>query len=118
MWARDFERKCRQEDWLSRSKLPLVLQEAVLAGQEEAPFRLVLTGFDRITPAQQDLIDAFKEQGHDIALAEPAEISPGADKLSGRSGRSNEMRSLPAPYGYSVSWQPPQRRATRAALPW
>ena len=75
-WGRGFERKCRQEDWLSRAKLPLVLQEAVLEGQEEAPFRLVLTGFDRVTPAQQDLIDAFREQGHDIALAEPSEISP------------------------------------------
>jgi ATP-dependent helicase/nuclease subunit B len=80
-WGRGFERKCRQEDWLSRSKLPLELQEAVLAGQEEAPFRLVLTGFDRVTPAQQDLIDAFKEQGHDIALAEPSEISPGQTSL-------------------------------------
>jgi ATP-dependent helicase/nuclease subunit B len=74
-WARGFEHKCRQEDWLSRGKLPLVLQEAVLAGQGEASFRLMLTGFDRITPAQQDLIDALREQGHDIALAEPAEIS-------------------------------------------
>ena len=80
-WGRGFERKCRQEDWLSRANLPLVLQEAVLAGQEEAPFRLVLTGFDRVTPAQQDLIDAFREQGHDIALAEPAEISPGQTSL-------------------------------------
>ncbi|MGB8537483.1 MAG: PD-(D/E)XK nuclease family protein [Acidobacteriaceae bacterium] len=75
-WARKFERKCRQEDWLSRSKLPLELQEAVLAGQEEATFRLVLTGFDRITPAQQDLIDAFRKQGHDITLAEQAENPP------------------------------------------
>ena len=74
-WARGFEHKCRQEDWLSRGKLPLVLQEAVLAGQGEATFRLMLTGFDRITPAQQGLIDALREQGHDIALAEPAEIS-------------------------------------------
>jgi ATP-dependent helicase/nuclease subunit B len=76
MWARNFERKCRQEDWLSRSKLPLELEEAVLAGQEETTFRLVLTGFDRITPAQQDLIDAFRKQGHDITLEEPADISP------------------------------------------
>jgi ATP-dependent helicase/nuclease subunit B len=75
-WARNFERKCRQEDWLSRSKLPLELQEAVLAGQEEAAFRLVLTGFDRITPAQQDLIDAFRKQGHDITLADQAENPP------------------------------------------
>jgi probable DNA repair protein len=81
MWARNFERKCRQEDWLSRSKLPLELQEAVLAGQEEATFRLVLTGFDRITPAQQDLIDAFRKQDHDITLAEPADISPGQTSL-------------------------------------
>jgi ATP-dependent helicase/nuclease subunit B len=80
-WGRGFERKCRQEDWLSRAKLPLLLQEAVLAGQEEAPFRLVLTGFDRVTVAQQDLIDAFKEQGHDITLAEPAEMSPGQTSL-------------------------------------
>ncbi len=74
-WARGFEHKCRHEDWLSRGKLPLVLREAVLAGQAEANFRLMLTGFDRITPAQQDLIDALREQGHDIALVEPAEIS-------------------------------------------
>jgi ATP-dependent helicase/nuclease subunit B len=74
-WGRAFERKCRQEDWLSRGKLPMVLQEAVLAGEEEATFRLVLTGFDRITPAQQDLIDAFRERGHDIAQAENAEVS-------------------------------------------
>ena len=47
----------------------------MLAGQAEASFRLTLTGFDRITPAQQDLIDALREQGHDIALMEPAEIS-------------------------------------------
>jgi ATP-dependent helicase/nuclease subunit B len=90
-WGRGFERKCRQEDWLSRAKLPLVLQEAVLAGQEEAPFRLVLTGFDRITPAQQDLIDAFKEQGHDIALAEPAEISPGEISLVAAVDRRDEI---------------------------
>jgi ATP-dependent helicase/nuclease subunit B len=74
-WARGFEHKCRQEDWLSRGKLPLVLQETVLAGQGEASFRLMLTGFDRTTPAQQGLIDALREQGHHIALAETAEIS-------------------------------------------
>ena len=58
-WARGFERTCRKEEWLSRSKLPLALQQAVLAGQVEATQRLVLTGFDRITPAQRDLIEAL-----------------------------------------------------------
>ena len=86
-WARDFERTCRQEDWLSRSKLPLVLQEAVLAGQVETPGRLVLTGFDRITPAQQELIEAFREQGHDVAVVGTAEVSAEPTQLAGRSCR-------------------------------
>ncbi len=44
-WARGFERVCRREDWLSRSKLPLVLHEAVLAGQVEATTQ---AGADRL----------------------------------------------------------------------
>ena len=74
-WARGFERTCRKEEWLSRSKLPLVLQEAVIAGQVEANARLVLTGFDRITPAQQKVIEAFRERGHDVQIVEASEVS-------------------------------------------
>jgi ATP-dependent helicase/nuclease subunit B len=74
-WARDFERTCRKEDWLSRSMLPLVLQQAVATGQVEATARLALTGFDRITPAQQQLIEALRERGHHVQLAEPSEVS-------------------------------------------
>jgi probable DNA repair protein len=80
-WARNFEHKCRQEDWLSRGKLPSVLQKSVLDGQVEVAFRLVLTGFDRITPAQQDLIGAFREQGHEVTHAEPAEVPPTQENL-------------------------------------
>ena len=80
-WARRFEHTCGQEEWLSRSKLPLVLREAVLAGQVEATARLVLTGFDRLTPAQQDLMEAFRERGHEIVTAEAADDSPVAAPL-------------------------------------
>jgi hypothetical protein len=31
----------------------------------EATTPLVLTGFDRITPAQQYLIEAFRQKGHE-----------------------------------------------------
>ena len=105
-WARGFERKCRQEDWLSRAKLPLVFQEAVLAGQEEAPFRLVLTGFDRCNAGATGLIDAFKEQGHDVVLVGTFRDFSGAGKLAGQSRRSKRSRSRRALSGYSVSWQP------------
>ena len=74
-WARGFERTCRKEEWLSRGMLPLVLQEAVIAGKVEATARLVLTGFDRITPAQQQLIEAFRERGHDVQIVEASEVS-------------------------------------------
>ncbi len=74
-WARAFERTCRKEEWLSRAMLPLVLHEAVIAGQVEATARLLLTGFDRVTPAQQQLIEAFRDRGHDVQLLESTEVS-------------------------------------------
>ena len=80
-WALAFERTCSEQEWLSRGKLPLVLHEAVLAGQVEATGKLVLTGFDRITPAQQDLIEAFRERGYEVAMTEAAEASPAQTNL-------------------------------------
>jgi ATP-dependent helicase/nuclease subunit B len=74
-WARAFERTCRKEDWLSRAMLPLVLHEAVIAGQLERTTRLLLTGFDRITPAQQHLMEAFRDRGHEVQIIEPTEVS-------------------------------------------
>src|SRR5271168_1289093 len=74
-WARGFERTCRKEEWLSRGMLPLVLREAVIAGHVEATARLVLTGFDRVTPAQQQLIEAFRERGHDVEVVEAPEVT-------------------------------------------
>jgi ATP-dependent helicase/nuclease subunit B len=76
-WARAFQHTCGKEEWLSRSELPLVLQETVLAGQVEQTGRLVLTGFDRITLAQEHLIKAFEQQGHSVEIIEPSE-TPGA----------------------------------------
>ncbi len=72
-WGRSFSRICEQEEWLSRNLLPLVLRDAVLAGQIVATGRLLLIGFDRTTPAQQSLIEAFRNQGHSVAVAEVSE---------------------------------------------
>jgi ATP-dependent helicase/nuclease subunit B len=70
-WARAFKHLCSREEWLSRSELPLVLGEAVLANQVEATTPLLLTGFDRITPAQQSLLDAFLQKGQVEVTASP-----------------------------------------------
>jgi ATP-dependent helicase/nuclease subunit B len=74
-WARAFKHTCSREEWLSRSELPLALHGAVLANHVEATTRLLLTGFDRVTPAQQQLIEAFEQQGHLLEIADSSEIS-------------------------------------------
>ena len=73
-WARGFSHTCNREGWLSRSELPLVLHEGVLATQAEVPTRLVLTGFDRMTPAQEYLLDAFKKN-HQVEVSEVTGVS-------------------------------------------
>jgi ATP-dependent helicase/nuclease subunit B len=73
-WARAFKHLCSREEWLSRSELPLVLQEAVLANQVEATTPLLLTGFDRVTPAQQYLLDAFRQKGQ-VGVSAAPELS-------------------------------------------
>ena len=62
-WARGFERECREQGWFSRSRLPLVLREAVLSRKLSLFPQAVLAGFDRETPAQQRLLEAIAAQG-------------------------------------------------------
>jgi ATP-dependent helicase/nuclease subunit B len=73
-WARAFKHTCSREGWLSRSELPLVLREGVLANQVEVPSRLVLTGFDRMTPAQEYLLDAL-QKFHQVEVDQVTAIS-------------------------------------------
>jgi ATP-dependent helicase/nuclease subunit B len=70
-WARAFKHLCSRDEWLSRSELSLVLGEAVLANQVEATTPLLLAGFDRITPAQQYLLDALLQKGQIEVTAAP-----------------------------------------------
>jgi ATP-dependent helicase/nuclease subunit B len=74
-WARAFKHLCSREEWLSRSELPLVLREAVLANQLETTTPLLLTGFDRITPAQQYLLDALLQKEHQVEVTAPTDLS-------------------------------------------
>jgi ATP-dependent helicase/nuclease subunit B len=82
-WARKFEKQCREQGWLSRSMLPLVLQNGLAAdsslrtpilqdngkprqaphGTPVLPCSVLLTGFDRMTPAQLGLLAACEEAG-------------------------------------------------------
>src|SRR3984885_9552659 len=83
-WARAFKLLGSREEWLSRSELPLVLREAVLANQLETTTPLLLTGFDRITPAQQYLLDALLEKEHQVEVTAPTDLSTGETPRLGK----------------------------------
>jgi ATP-dependent helicase/nuclease subunit B len=80
-WAREFERTCRNEGWLSRCTLPLALGDAVPTNELETPPKLLLIGFDRVTPAQQSVIEALRAQGHETEIDQNAEVASPEPKL-------------------------------------
>jgi ATP-dependent helicase/nuclease subunit B len=82
-WARGFEARCQREGWVSRSLLATELLRAIEEGKLEAAQTVTFLGFDRTTPAQQKLMEAF---GHREPTLEPshttAQIFAAPDKRS------------------------------------
>ena len=74
-WAGSFQQLCKREGWLSSSLLPHALLEALHNQQLAMTERLVLVGFDRMTPAQQRLMDSLREKGHSVEMANPVNHS-------------------------------------------
>ncbi len=74
-WAAAFDRECQRQRWLSRghleSRIAPVLHDGPLAMSED----ILLVGFDRLTPAQQHLLDAMRAQGSQIVAAAPGNAS-------------------------------------------
>ena len=66
-WAARFERECLQRGWISSPQIAPALAEDRGAS---LPQEICLVGFDRITPAQQLLLDAVREQGVSVQEAE------------------------------------------------
>ncbi len=71
-WADSFQRQCHKNNWISHSDLPMVLAKAIQQLKLELPGEAMLVGFDRITPAQQALLDAAQERGLLVAAIKPA----------------------------------------------
>jgi len=63
-WAQMFERTCRSQNLLSRAQLERTLQTTVASGRSFAHTnRILLVGFDAMTPAQQSLLGAIDQAG-------------------------------------------------------
>lgn len=76
-WALAFQRRCRNEGFLSHAEIEDALRTAVEAGRVQlATGEIVLVGFDGMTPAQTGLVDAVGNSGcliDELRLAVPGE---------------------------------------------
>ena len=73
-WARAFDTQCRQFGVLPRAELVAKLREHAGALVATMPMReLLLVGFDRLTPAQQRLLQALGHAGVPAQQAAPSE---------------------------------------------
>ncbi len=87
-WAQSFDRTCASRNWLTSSRLAEQLTPAIRNGQITLPAQILLTGFDRLTPAQQSLLTVLSESG--VAVQTPEPYPPRAEirALIAASGRA------------------------------
>lgn len=62
-WSLRFDRECERRGWWSASRMEERLTRAAEAGELRLPGEIVLTGFDRMTPAQQTFLEALHARG-------------------------------------------------------
>jgi probable DNA repair protein len=95
-WARRFEARCRSLPALEPARLPAMLQQQIAQGRLRLPARLILAGFDQITPAFAAVLAAAHEQGCELRKLPAIEH---AGKVTRRSAADGE-RELRA----AASW--------------
>ena len=61
--ASRYRNRMAAENWIDEAMLPGQVTAAIRAGDATAPENLVLAGFDRLTPAADELLAALRERG-------------------------------------------------------
>jgi probable DNA repair protein len=92
-WSLKFEQQCRADGLLARAQLESALQAAAAAGQLEAetPSEVVLVGFDSLTPAQLQLVEALQDVGVKID-EQPIAIAPEQQSIVTNADVREELR--------------------------
>jgi ATP-dependent helicase/nuclease subunit B len=90
-WAQMFERTCKAEGSLTQAELEGTLLRAVESGHLEHPKgRVVLVGFDAMTPAQSGLVEALRATGVGIEDLRP-EVQRERRTLVGTANEAEEL---------------------------
>lgn len=69
-WAEAFDRLCRDRRWISRSSLESRLAAFLPSSALPLPRRILLVGFDRLTPSQEHFLQALRSSGTHIEAVE------------------------------------------------
>ncbi|MBW4026785.1 MAG: hypothetical protein HIU93_05235 [Acidobacteria bacterium] len=86
-WAAAFDAECSRRGWASSSRCDELLASLVEEGRIPAPAELLCTGFDRLLPSQQRLLDALHARGTLLGDLD-SETPPGSRTLI----YANELR--------------------------
>jgi probable DNA repair protein len=73
-WARAFEDHCIADRCLSAAMLDTALAHHLTNGTMPAADKLQLVGFDKLTPSQQQLLNAFQNRGAKIDRIKPVSV--------------------------------------------
>lgn len=90
-----YRRLLSARDWIDAALLPELVAERLQQHEIEAPGRLVLAGFDRLTPAQRALVDALETRGCSVSMA-PAPAHRRAPRVVSCADADAELRSAGA----------------------
>lgn len=66
LWQSAFHKRCRDAGWIDAAGLQLALVDRLAEGQFVLPGRVVLCGFDRLTPLEQRLFEVLAGRGVEI----------------------------------------------------
>lgn len=90
-WAAAFESRCRAERVIDAARSADVIVEWLVAGRLVAPSRLVLVGFDELTPQQHAVFDALRGRDCEIAIMAPEARPSGRAARIGASDAEQEI---------------------------
>ncbi|HWR53262.1 MAG TPA: PD-(D/E)XK nuclease family protein [Bryobacteraceae bacterium] len=88
-WCEAFEARCGAGNWVDSARLSDCLASALRDG--ELPARILLAGFDEITPQQLVFVDACRNAGTSVAMVEAAQAAPGGARRVACLDRRHEV---------------------------
>lgn len=90
-WAKAFDQLCHSRNWESRSNIESLVIQATKTGSLTLPKHILLAGFDRLTPAQQSLLQIFRDAGVIVEVAAPARPNAPVHTLLAASDARDEL---------------------------